>query len=49
MHLHPVYNTNEHFINAETVSQTTVDLPSGPSITDKEVLYVAEAVKELLE
>ena len=49
MHKHKIYKSENTFPNAEYIASTTIDLPSGPAITDKEVFYVARTVNELLE
>ena len=49
MHKHQIYKSENTFPNAEYIASTTIDLPSGPTITDKEVFYVAKTVRSIID
>lgn len=49
MNEHPVYNDVVDLPNSKLVSSRGVDLPSGPSLTEAQVHYVADTVKNLLQ
>lgn len=53
LHLHPYYQTNfgykiGDFPNAEWISERTVSIPLSAKLTDEDVKYVIETVKETL-
>jgi perosamine synthetase len=50
MSSHPLYkDTVVELPNSEYVSSRGIDLPSGPALTDSQIRYVADTVKELVQ
>lgn len=47
MHLHPVYNEKINLINCENIAKTTIDIPSGPSLTKKQIKFIATTIKNI--
>lgn len=48
LHEQPPYKTNESFPVAEDISRRGLSLPSGNQLTEEQVLYVCEKMKEIL-
>ena len=48
LHTQPAYKTDESFPVAESVSSMGLWLPSGPDLTEEEVSFVCEKIKESL-
>lgn len=50
MHKQPVYQNNPAYVNgvSEALFKVGMCLPSGPCVTDEEVLYIIESIKEAI-
>lgn len=51
MHKQPVYQNNPAYVNgvSEALFKVGMCLPSGPCVTDEEVLYIIESIKEAID
>ena len=51
MHKHPVYASAPAYVNgvSEAVFKVGLCLPSGPCVTDEDVRYIVECIKEAKE
>lgn len=50
MHLQPVYKTNPSYTNgiSESLFKTGICLPAGPYVTDSDIAYIVDAIKEAI-
>lgn len=51
MHLQPVYKNNPCYVNgvSESLFRQGLCLPSGPCVTDEDVVYIVNAIKACIE
>lgn len=50
MHLQPVYRRNPHYVNgvSESLFKQGLCLPSGPCVSDEDVQYIVDTIKEAI-
>ena len=50
MHMQPIFSRNAYYGNkiAETIFERGLCLPSGPSLTDEQILEVVSSIKKFI-